>query len=155
MDHSEVEKLYAWYEAKLGVTMTKALGRSALLIYSGLAGMLLLIPTEKQPDLVADLKTNTFIRHALSSIICKLYHYGMLLVPLTIALTTMRHCQFGGQHPQIIDGDDGRSTRHSVATIWTPPILVILILVVNLVKLVTRSCGWLCPVVGLRVILSW
>ena len=46
-------------------------------------------PIENQPALDADLE------HALSSAICELYHrYGMFLVQLTAALTTMKHCQF-------------------------------------------------------------
>ena len=107
LDDDEVEQLYARYEAKLGAIMTKTLGQAALQLYSGLAGMFLPIPPEKQPDLVADLEADPFVGHALSSVTCELYHrYGMFLAPLTAALTTVKHCQFGQQKPQAIDTDD-------------------------------------------------
>ena len=42
--------------------------------------------------------------HALSSATCELYRrYGMFLVPLTAALTTIKHCQFGHRCPTVIN----------------------------------------------------
>jgi hypothetical protein len=51
--------------------------------------MLLPIPPENQPTLVADLEADPFVGHALSSATCEQYHhYGMYPAPLTAALTT-------------------------------------------------------------------
>ena len=59
--------------------------------------MAMFLPIEKQPGLIADLKSDPFVRHVLSSATCELYHrYGMFLAPLTAALTALKHCQFGG-----------------------------------------------------------
>ena len=94
LDDDEVEKLYARYEARLGAAMTRTLGQAALQIYSKLASSFLPIPS--QSDLVHDLEVDPFVGHALSSVTCELYHrYGMFLAPLTIALSTAKHCQFG------------------------------------------------------------
>ena len=58
--------------------------------------MFLPIPAENQPGLIAELEADPFVRLALSSATCELYHrYGMFLAPLTAALTTIKHCQFG------------------------------------------------------------
>ena len=66
--------------------------------------MFLPIPAENQPGLIADLKGDPIVGHALSSAICKLYHrYGMFLAPLTTALTTIKHCQFGHRCPAVIN----------------------------------------------------
>lgn len=116
LDEDEVEKLYARYEARLGAAMTKTLGQAALQLYSGLAAMLLPIPPENQPGLVHDLEADPFVGHALSSATCELYHrYGMLLAPLTAALTTIKHCQFGQQRPSTID-NDGSITSGATGT---------------------------------------
>lgn len=116
LDEEEVEKLYARYEARLGAAMTKTLGQAALQLYSGLAAMLLPIPPENQPGLVHDLEADPFVGHALSSATCELYHrYGMLLAPLTAALTTIKHCQFGQQRPSTID-NDGSITSGATGT---------------------------------------
>ena len=66
--------------------MTKTLGSAALQLYAGVAAMFL--PIENQPGLIADLESDPFVRHALSSATCELYHrYSMFLAPLTTALT--------------------------------------------------------------------
>ena len=84
--------------------MTKTLGCAALQLYAGVASMFFPISAENQPALVADLEADPFVGHALSSAICELCHrYGMFLAPLTAALTTMKHCQFGHQCPQTIN----------------------------------------------------
>ena len=94
----EIEKLYACYEARLGAAMTKTLGSAALQLYAGVAAMFL--PIENQPGLIADLESDLFLGHALSSATCELYHrYGMFFAPLTAALTTLKHCQFGNCCP--------------------------------------------------------
>lgn len=103
----EVEKLYARYEARLGAAMTKTLGQAALQLYAGAASMFLPLPAENQPALVADLETDPFVGHALNSALCELYHrYGMYLAPVTVLLTTAKHCRFEHQHPPTIN--DGR-----------------------------------------------
>ena len=62
--------------------MTKTLGSAALQLYAGLAAMFL--PIANQPGLIADLESDPFVGHALSSAISELYHrYGMYLAPLT------------------------------------------------------------------------
>ena len=106
LDNSEIEKLYARYEARLGAAMTKTLGSASLQLYAGIAAMFL--PIENQPRLIADLESDPFVGHALSSATCELYHrYGMLLAPLTAALTTLKHCQFGHCCPvRVHDGGD-------------------------------------------------
>ena len=110
MDEDELEKLYARYEARLGAAMTKTLGQAALHLYARAATMLLPIPPENQPALVADLEDDPFVEHALSSAACAIYHrWGMFLAPLTAAITTAKHCQFRHQCPLTIpdDGEDG------------------------------------------------
>ena len=89
LDDTEIVKLYARYEARLGAAMTKTLGSAALLLYVGVASMI--FPIENQPALVADFDADPFVRHALSSATCELYNrYGLFLAPLTAALTTMK-----------------------------------------------------------------
>ena len=56
LDDSEVGRLYARYEARLGVVMTKTLGSAALQVYAGVASMFLPIPVENQPELIATLR---------------------------------------------------------------------------------------------------
>ena len=104
LDDSEIERLYARYEARLGAAMTKILGSSALQLYAGVVSMFLPIPAENQPGLIADLEGAPFVGHALSSSTCELYHrYGIFLAPLTTALTTIEHCQFGLRCPAVIN----------------------------------------------------
>ena len=96
LDDSEIERLYARYEARLGAAMTKTLGSAALQLYAGVVSMFFPIPPENQPGLIADFEGDPFVGHALSSATCELYHrYGMFLAPLTTALTTIKHCHFG------------------------------------------------------------
>ena len=84
--------------------MTKTLGSAALQLYAGVVSMFLPIPAKKQPGLIADLEGDPFVGHALSSATCELYHrYGMFLAPLTTALTTIKHCQFGHRCPAVIN----------------------------------------------------
>ena len=93
LDDAEIVKLYARYAAKLGAAMTETLGSAALQVYEDKASMF--IPIENQPALVADLEADPFVGHAISSATCELYHrYGMFLVPIAAATTTMKHCQF-------------------------------------------------------------
>ena len=106
LDNTEIDKMYARYEARLGAAMTKTLGSATLQLYAGVASMFL--PIENQPGLIADLEGDPFVGHALSSATCELYHrYGVFLAPFTAALTTMKHCQFRHQCPvRISDGGD-------------------------------------------------
>ena len=107
-----LEKMYARYEARLGAAMTKTLGSAALQIYAGTVAMFL--PIENQPGLIADLESDPFVGHALSSATCLLYHrYGMFLAPLTAALTTLKHCQFGHCWPIGVynGGDEAGESR--------------------------------------------
>ena len=104
LDNSEIERLYARYEARLEPAMTTTLGSAALHLYAGVVSMFLPIPAENQPGIIADLKGDPFVGHALSSATCELYHrYGMFLAPLTAALTTIKHCQFGHRCPAVIN----------------------------------------------------
>ena len=92
--------------------------------------MFLPIPAENQPGIIADLKGDPFVGHALSSATCELYHrYGMFLAPLTAALTTIKHCQFGHRCPAVIndgnqaDGGEpadssGGTARSRASTCW-------------------------------------
>ena len=94
MTDDEVSKHYGRYEARLGASMTKTLGSSALQMYAMLAGPLLPIPPENLPKLVLDLEDDPFVGHALTTACCELYYrYGMYLAPLTAAMTTAKHCQ--------------------------------------------------------------
>ena len=92
--------------------MTKTLGSAALQLYAGVAAMF--FPIENQPGLIADLESDPFVGHALSSATCELYHrYGMYLAPLTAALTTLKHCQFGHCCPigEYDRGDEAGESR--------------------------------------------
>ena len=112
LDNTEIEKMYARYEARLGAAMTKTLGSAALQLYARLA----VLPIENQPGLIADLESDPFVGHALSSATCELYHrYGMYLAPLTAMLTTLKHCQFGHCCPVRVHdgGDEAREPRDS------------------------------------------
>lgn len=92
----DVLKLYARYEARLGALMTKTLGRAALQLYAAVSSLVLPIPPENQANLVTELSEDPFVGHAVSTATCELYHrFGLYLAPVTAALTTMKHCQFG------------------------------------------------------------
>ena len=56
MTDDEVSKHYGRYEARLGASMTKTLGSSALQMYALVAGAFLPIPPENLPKLVIDLE---------------------------------------------------------------------------------------------------
>jgi hypothetical protein len=99
MADAEIEELHARYEARLGATMSKSLGSSLLRLYANAASILLPLPPERQPALVADLEDDPFVSSALSSACCELYYrYGMYLAPLTAALTTAKHLDWGAKH---------------------------------------------------------
>ena len=109
MTDDEVSKHYCRYEARLGASMTKTLGASALQMYSLVAGTFLPIPPENQPQLVSDLIEDPFVEHALTTACCELYYrYGMYLAPLTAAMTTVKHCQFGEKRSLTNTAEDGR-----------------------------------------------
>ena len=46
LDDSEIERLYARYEARLGAALTKTLGSAAVQLYAGVVSMFLPIPAE-------------------------------------------------------------------------------------------------------------
>ena len=53
-------------------------------------------PPSRQLELVADLEQDPFVSSALQIACCELYYrYGMYLAPLTAALTTAKHCDWG------------------------------------------------------------
>ena len=112
MEEAEIAKLYRRYEARLGATMTKTLGASALQMYALAAGTILPIPPENRPGLVQDLESDPFVGHALTTACCELYHcYGMYLAPLTALLTTAKHCQIGQtKHDEQSYGESGGNT---------------------------------------------
>ena len=84
------------YEARLGAAMSKSLGSSLLHMYASVASMLLPLLPSGQPELVADLEQDPFVSSALQTACCELYyHYGMYLAPLTTAVTTVKHCDWG------------------------------------------------------------
>ena len=89
MGDDEIFKHYGRYEARLGASMTKTLGASALQMYALVAGNLLPIPPENHALLVADFEEDPFVEHALTTACCELYYrYGMYLAPLAAAMTT-------------------------------------------------------------------
>jgi len=82
MEAAEIEELHARYEARLGAAISKTLGSSLLRMYASMASMLLPLPPSRQPELVADLEQDPFVRSALQSACCELYYrYGMWLAP--------------------------------------------------------------------------
>ena len=104
LDDSDIERLYARFEARLEAAITNTLGSAALQLYAGVVSMFLPIPAEHQPGLIADLDGDPFVGYALSNATCELYHrYGMFLAPLTAALTTIKHCQSRHRCPAVIN----------------------------------------------------
>ena len=102
MGDDEVRKLYTRYEARLGICMTKTLGKAVLQLYTTVATMFLPIPPENRQPLMEDLESDPFV----NSTACELYYrYGKLLAPITAALTTAKYCQFGHQCPRRIEED--------------------------------------------------
>ena len=91
----EIEVLFTRYELKLGAALTKSLGSTLIHLYTKVASMFLPIPSEEQKELAADLENDAFLEHSLNSTMCILYHnFSAVIAPLTVALTTMKHCQF-------------------------------------------------------------
>ena len=91
----EIEVLFTRYELKLGAALTKNLGSTFIHLYTKVVSMFLPIPSEEQRELVADLENDVFLEHSLNSTMCILYHnFSAVIAPLTVALTTMKHCQF-------------------------------------------------------------
>ena len=106
MDDDEVRKIYNRYEARLGVCMTKTLGKAALQLYTTVATMFLPIPPENRQPLMEDLESDLIVDRMLNSTACELYYrYGNLLAPITVALTTAKYCQFGHRCPKNIEED--------------------------------------------------
>ena len=62
MTDVEIQKYYTRYEARLGASMTKTLGNSALQMYALAAGRFLPIPPENHTQLVADLEDDPLCR---------------------------------------------------------------------------------------------
>ena len=116
MGDDEVRKIYTCYEARLGVCMTKTLGKAVLQLYTTVATMFLPIPPENRQPLMEDLESDPFVDHALNSTACELYYrYGKLLAPITAALTTAKYCQFGHQCPRRIE-EDGLESQQCDST---------------------------------------
>ena len=91
----EIEVLFTRYELKLGAALTKNLGSTFIHLYTKVVSMFLPIPSEEQRELAADLENDVFLEHSLNSTMCILYHnFSAVIAPLTVALTTMKHCQF-------------------------------------------------------------
>ena len=108
MDDDEVRKIYTRYEARLGVCMTKTLGKAALQLYTTVATMFLPIAPENRQPLMEDLESDLIVDRVLNSTACELYYrYGNLLAPITVALTTAKYCQFGHRCPKNIEEEDG------------------------------------------------
>ena len=106
MDDDDVRKIYNRYEARLGVCMTKTLGKAALQLYTTVATMFLPIPPENRQPLLEDLESDLIVDRVLNSTACELYYrYGNLLAPITVALTTAKYCQFGHRCPKNIEED--------------------------------------------------
>ena len=92
---AEIEMLFTRYELKLGAALTKSLGSTFIHLYTKVVSMFLPIPSEEQRELAADLENDAFLEHSLNSTMCILYHnFSAVIAPLTVALTTMKHCQF-------------------------------------------------------------
>ena len=92
---AEIEVLFTRYELKLGAALTKSLGSTFIHLYTKVVSMFLPIPSEEQRELAADLENDAFLEHSLNSTMCILYHnFSAVIAPLTVALTTMKHCQF-------------------------------------------------------------
>ena len=109
-DSQKIERLYTHYEARLGSSMTKTLGQTAIQLYSTIAGKFLPIPKMSVPMLASDLEADPFVSHALTTTACELYYrYGFYLLPLTAAITTVKYCQFGNK--ETLDNNDGERSE--------------------------------------------
>ena len=65
MMNDEIDEAHARYEARLGTAMSKSLGSSLFRLYASAAAMLLPLPAEHQPTLVADLEDDPFVKQRL------------------------------------------------------------------------------------------
>ena len=91
----EIDAMYARYELRLGAALTKSLGSTLIHLYTKVVSTFLPIPSEEQKELAVDLENDVFLEHSLNSTMCILYHnFSAVIAPLTVALTTMKHCQF-------------------------------------------------------------
>jgi hypothetical protein len=94
LTHSEIVKLYARYEMVFGASIAKTLGHYVLAMYSDLAAYYR--PKINPNSLTVDLEFNPLVEMALSTYSGSLYHrFGMLLAPIAVAFTTLKHCRFG------------------------------------------------------------
>ena len=90
-----IEVLFTRYGLKLGAALTQSLGSTLIRLYTKVASIFLPIPPEEQKELATDLENDSFLEHTLNSTMCILYHnFSTVIAPLTVALTTMKHCQF-------------------------------------------------------------
>ena len=116
---AEIEVLFARYELKLGAALTQSLGSTLIRLYTKVASMFL--PIGEQEELVNDLENDSFLEHSLNSTMCVLYHnFSAVIAPLTVALTTMKHCQFqtapileSQQQTEMCDGGSNSSQKGS------------------------------------------
>jgi len=125
MTYTEVEEVYTRYEVHIGAMMTKSLGASLLRLYASAASIsiLLPLPPERQLALVDNLEKDPFVSSALSCACCELYfRYGMFLAPLTTALTTAKHCEWGHNHVEGLapDSNENRGADTCTASEGTP-----------------------------------
>ena len=106
MTDTEVEEVYTRYEAHLCAMMTKS--------YSSAASILLPLPPERQLGIMADLEKGPFVS---SAACCELYfRYGMLLAPVTAALTTAKHCEWGHNHVEGLAPDNNENGAADTCT---------------------------------------
>ena len=100
----EIEVLFARYELKLGAALTQSLGSTLIRLYTKVASIFLPIPPEEQKELATDLENDSFLEHTLNSTMCILYHnFSTVIAPLTVALTTMKHCQFQKPNTPVLE----------------------------------------------------
>ena len=101
---AEIEVLFARYELKLGAALTQSLGSTLIRLYTKVASIFLPIPSEEQKELATDLENDYFLEHSLNSTMCILYHnFSAVITPLTVALTTMKHCQFQNPDTPVLE----------------------------------------------------
>jgi hypothetical protein len=103
LSDSEIVKMYARYEIRFGASIVRTLGHAVLTMYSDLAAYYR--PKINSSSLTSDLESNPLVEFGLSAYSGSLYHrFGLLLTPIAVALTTIKHCKFGD------DAEDGRDT---------------------------------------------
>ena len=90
LSDKNVEKMYKTYEARLGASMTKSIGRSAIQTYARVAA--LFMPIDNEKELAHDLNNDPFLNSAIRGAAAEAYHiFGSWLAPLSVALITGRH----------------------------------------------------------------